>query len=649
MGLDGVGTVERALRRLLAPVCVLAGVVVVSGFFFPELVGETVSGTTWLVVALLFFGAGLAYLAVLPGRDDDPPESFDPDYLLRVRRLGVTGIVREFFSRQDRVIVGVPVAAFSLYLVGQLVAPDATFAAVGAAESAVTAHGGPVFVGAMLLSVAFCGYLLVGAWGSVRLGGPDAEPAYTYPVYFTMFFTAGIAAGIVFWGPAEALFHYQSPPPIFDVESGSAAAIAPALAYTFFHWGVSAWSAYVVIGVPVAYFVHQHGAPLRVSSVLVPFLGVDGLDSPWCRLVDLLAVFATIGGIATSIALVSRQFLTGIAFQWGVPFGTVGGLLFVTGLTIVFVVSAQSGVDRGIRRLSAVNVALFGLFVLLLVAVVPRAIVAEYGASGVETYARNALAMSGHVGGEWAAAWTVWNWAWWFSWAPFAGLFLAALSRGRRIRTVVFTGVLATSAATLVWFFLLGATSLRFQHAGVVDVLAAVDAYGGSEAVAGFPVFEALPVSRLLMFLFLALIVAFMTTSADTSTLVVSVLATRPDTAPATGTVVFWGLFQGVVALSVLATESAEPLQAMAVLAGGPFAIVSVVAAIGLLSWFRTRDRTPPSTVERLRALSDQLPALPARVPDTAPHDRHRDEPIDDDDDTDAGDESVDRDRTHGS
>src|SRR5699024_2894334 len=151
----------------------------------------------------------------------------------------------------------------------------------------------------------------------------------TYPTYFSMLFTAGIAAGIVFWGPAEALFHYQTPPPFLDAPSGSAALAVGSLTYAIFHYGFSAWSAYLVIGVPIAYFTYQRGAPLRVSTILAPFLGVENLDSNWATLVDVLAVFATIGGIATSIALAGQQFLAGVAFQWGVTYGGTGPVVVV--------------------------------------------------------------------------------------------------------------------------------------------------------------------------------------------------------------------------------------------------------------------------------------------------------------------------------
>jgi choline-glycine betaine transporter len=380
-----------------------------------------------------------------------------------------------------------------------------------------------------------------------------------------------------------------------------------ALTYALFHWGISAWSAYTVIGLPIAYFVYERGAPLRVSTILTPFLGVDGLDSTWGRIVDMLAIFATIGGIATSVALVSEQFLTGIDYQWGVSTEGVGPLVFVGGLTLIYVLSATTGVHRGIRRIASLNVVLFGLFAVLIAGAALLGFVVDRGTAALGSYAVNFVPMSLYLGGEWAADWTVWNWSWWFSWAPFAGLFLAALSRGRRVRTVVFTGVVATAAATMVWFILLGGTSLYVQRTGVADILGAIAARDGSVAVAGFPLFTALPIGKLLVFLFLALIVVFITTSADTSTLVVSVLATERASAPTTGSIVFWGVFQGVVAVSVLLVDGGATLQALAVLTGGPFAVLSLVALAGLTLTFRREEGGHTSPVRRLL---DRLPTV---------------------------------------
>ncbi len=585
--------IDATVRRLLAPIFVVSGAIVVAGFFFPAFVGDVISGHAWLTVALVFFGSGLGYLSLLPlevgsaastgaGAAEDDTAT-DPRRMFVVQRYSRLETIVSGLGRQDSVIVGAAIGGLLVFFGGYLLAPTGTLWAIEGVRTLGMREFGWLFTGPILLSVVFCLGLLVGPWGKIKLGGPDAEPTYTYPVYFTMIFTAGIAAGIVFWGPAEALFHYQEPPPTLAAQPESEAAITGALTYTLFHWGISAWSAYVVIGLPIAYFVYEHGAPLRVSTILIPFLGVDGLTSRWGILVDLLAIFATIGGIATSVALVSQQFLAGIEYQWDVTTGIGGPIVFVGGLTAIFVISAQSGVHRGIRRLSVVTICLFGLVSVLIFVTGPRTFILERGAAATGAYVLTAPSMSLVVGTEWSTEWTVWNWAWWFSWAPFAGLFLAALSKGRRIRTVVFTGAIATAGATMLWFLLIGGAALEAQHTGRADILGAMSLFEESEAVAGFPLFEALALSELLMFLFLALMICFIATSADTSTLVVSILAARRGVAPTLGAIVFWGVFQGAVAIAVLLTGSAQTLQTAAVLTGGPFAFLSVLALVGLI------------------------------------------------------------------
>ncbi|MEF8854716.1 MAG: BCCT family transporter [Haloarculaceae archaeon] len=606
MASSGATGVERLFARVFLPLAAITGAIVLSGFFFPDFVGEAVSGQSWLAVSLVFFISGLGYLAVLPYSAEDEEDSEDP-YLLRIRRTGLLQSAREFFGQQDPIVFGVPVTIFAAFFTIQFLFPTSTTGTVDAVAGTVLEFGGPVFLGAMFIAVLYCGYLLLGPWGEIKLGGPDETPSYTFPTYFSLLFSAGIAAGIVVWGPAEALFHYQNPPPYFGAGPESSAAIGSALTYALFHWGCSAWSAYAVIGIPIAYFVYKRGAPLRVSTILAPFLGVYGLDSRWSRLVDTLAVFATIGGIATSVALVAEQFLVGINFQWGVTAGNLGPVLFVGGLMLLVVLSAVTGIHRGIRRIAGLNVVLFGLFALLIVGIGPRDFVLDRSIEAIGDYAVNFVPLSLFLGGDWVQGWTVWNWSWWFSWAPFAGLFIAALSRGRRIRTVVLTSVVATSLASIVWFLLLGGTSLFVQHTGQADILGAIAERGGSEAVAGFPLFAALPLSQLLMFLFLALIIVFITTSADTSTLVVALLATRRGLAPSTSNIAFWGTFQGAVAVAALLIGGAETLQALAVLTGGPFAILSLVALAGLTITYYRHEGGHTSI---FRLVIDRLPTI---------------------------------------
>lgn len=607
MGIHQTSALERALRKVLVPIFLVTGAVVISAFFFPNIVGSLMMGKVWLVVSLVFFGSGLGYVAVLPGQIDEPSETTGADYLLKVRRLSLRDTLSGYFATQDQTAYAVVIGVFSLFFGLQIFVPDQALSAVNAVQSFLLNELGLLFLAIMLLSVVFAGYLLFGPWGEIILGGPDATPAYTYPTYFTLFFTAGIAAGIIFWGPAEALFHYQTPPPFFDATPQSGAAIQSALTYSLFHWGISAWTAYVVIGLPIAYYVYEKGAPLRVSTILTPFLGIEGLDSVWGKLVDIMAIFATIGGIATSVALVSQQFLTGITYQWGVEMGDFGPILFVGGLASIFILSASTGVSRGIRRIAGINILLFIIFALFLAVVGPFDTVVNRGTEALGTYAINFVPMSLYSGPDWVSNWTVWNWVWWFSWAPFAGLFLAALSKGRRIRTVVFTGVVATSAAAIVWFLLFGATALNVQHTGQADILGTIGEWGGSEAVAAFPILSALPLSQLLIFVFLGLIVVFITTSADTSTLVVAILASRIGEAPTVWSIGFWGVFQGGVAIAVLLVGGASSLQSLAVFTGGPFAVLTVVAMVGLAM---TLYREEGDNQSLIRVVLEKVPTI---------------------------------------
>ena len=621
MSESGESEPGQTLSDALLVAFVGSGAVVLVGFFFPSFVGDALGGRSWLGLSLLFFGSGLGSLAALPYEGVDAEKTYAAT-LLRVRRGSLRTHLWNLVSHQNPITLGLPVLVFAVYFLLHLLFPATTTGSINRLSGGVLRGMGPFLLGTVLLAVVYCAVLLLSSWGDVKLGGDDVEPTYTYPTYFSLVFTAGIAAGIVFWGPAEALFHYRQPPPYFDVPARSDAAIGAALVYALFHWGLSAWSAYAVLGVPIAYFVFERRAPLRVSSILTPFLGADGLDSPWSRLVDTLAVFATIGGVATSIALVSQQFLTGVEFQWGVPPGDTGPVLFVGGLTAVFVLSAVSGLHRGIRRIAGLNVVLFALFGVLLLAVGPRQFVVERGPDAVGAYLVHFVPMSLFSSGSWVTEWTVWNWAWWFSWAPFAGLFLAALSRGRRIRTVVLTSVGATSAATGVWFLVFGGTSLSIQRSGAADVLASIEARGGSEAVAGFPILSALPLGDLLLFLFLALIVVFIVTSADTSTLIAAILASRRGIAPSRGTIALWGAVQASVALAVILVGGGETLQALAVLTGAPFAVLALVAMVGLsLALYREeRGRGHTSLV---RLVLDRLPDIQTHH-DVEPPDREK-------------------------
>lgn len=443
-----------------------------------------------------------------------------------------------------------------------------------------------LYLGGVLALVAGGGYLMLSKYGSIRLGAD--EPEYSYPSYVAMFFSAGLSAGIVFFGPVEALLHYQTVPPLFSgIESGSGAAAAPAVAYSIFHYGVSAWGGYLAIGIPVAYFAYRYDAPFRVSTALLPVLGRDRLDGVLARVVDTLAVIATLGGIATGLGFIATQLLTGITFQTGRVFSNPETIVAITGITLLFTLSVVAGVGRGIRRLSQFNILIMGVLLTAALLLGPTLDVLNTGLSAIGLYLDRFFAMSlftGVGGGAgWAASWTVFYWSWWIAWAPFVGLFLARISRGRTIRTVVGTAFLTMTVTSVLWFTVVGGTSIWYQHTGVVDILGAVSTY--DNGVSGYVLFGALPGGALWQTLFLILVVTFFATSADSSTLAIGMLTTGGKRDPSTLNRVFWAILQGLIASVLVVLGGATALRSSVIVTGAPFMIVCLVALGAFIRW----------------------------------------------------------------
>lgn len=279
------------------------------------------------------------------------------------------GAIEEFFEEIDPLIFGFGVLTAVAFIIAYVLAPNVMVN--GEAMNLIGKWMTDIndwlwtnlawhYLWAMVAFVGFSGFLILGPWGKIKLGGEDVEPEHSFLTYFAMFFSAGIAAGIVFWGPAETILHFGNGTPLTGSGASTQARMVASLQYTFLHWGISAWCAYLIVGVPIAYFAHNKGAPFRFSTLLAPIIGVDNItDSYWAKLVDIIAVFGTMGGIATSLGFVGQQIVTGVEYGFGTTIGDIGIFAVITGLTVVFTVSVVSGVDRGIKRLSQLNVLVF--------------------------------------------------------------------------------------------------------------------------------------------------------------------------------------------------------------------------------------------------------------------------------------------------
>ncbi|MFC5277760.1 BCCT family transporter [Halorubrum rubrum] len=464
----------------------------------------------------------------------------------------------------------------------------------------------------VFLIVLFLLFLIVGPWGGIKLG--DEPPEYSFLSFFAMLYSAGFAAGVVFWGPTEALFYYSNPSPLFsNVEGGTAEAMTIAVQQTLFHWALPQLAVFTIMGIAIGYFAYNYeNVPLRVSSALTPILGADNLDGPLAKVVDVLAVFATIGGVATSLGFIGSQFVTGLDYQWGINMGDLGILLVVTTMTLLFTTSMVLGVDKGIRRLSNFNMILFVVLMFVTFVVGPTLFLLLLGTQAFGGMISDFVSMSlftgagplgaGDTGATgWINAWTVFYWAWALSWSPFAGLFIARISKGRTVREVAFTGIVATSGATIPWFTFVGGTAVWAQHNGIADFGAVIAGEAGPE-VSGFILFEALnftlnlggasmtiPIGSVLIYAFMVLVTTFFVTSADSSTLAVSMMTTGGKAEPSNINRIFWGVVLGMTAAILMilgGSDSAETLQQAAIITGTPFAFVCLLAMLALIKDF---------------------------------------------------------------
>ncbi|MBV0903528.1 BCCT family transporter [Haloarcula salina] len=445
---------------------------------------------------------------------------------------------------------------------------------------------GWVYLWAMFLAVAFCVWLLVGPWGSIKFGKPGDTPEFSYGSVLAMLFSAGLSTGLVFYGPAEALYHYGSGMPLFGSEAETAAAVPHAIQYTFLHWGLSPWSAYLVVGITISYYVHRKDAPIRPSTVFAPFIGVQNLDSKWVRPLDILMVVISVGGVAVSLGFVVTQFLSGLAYNYGVEVGNLGTLLVTVGLTVGFTISAALGVKRGIRRISNFNMYLFAFLLVVVFVFGPTTYLLTAGTEALGGYIGDFVVMSLYTNAAndmaWVGGWTVFYWAWWFSFAPMIGIFIARICRGRTVRQLVFAGLVGTSAASFPWFVVMGGSSLWAQTTGRIDLLSIASNQGIS--VVGFPLFESIiPLGELFAAAYLLLVLTFLITTVDSTTLSLAMFTTGGDENPSTVNRVSWGVMVGLLTSLLLISGGLAALKDFVVLLGLPIAFVIALCIVGLV------------------------------------------------------------------
>lgn len=428
--------------------------------------------------------------------------------------------------------------------------------------------------------------LIFSKYGYIKLGKDDDQPEYSYLTWFAMLFSAGMGIGLVFWGVAEPMYHYYEPP---VGEGETAAAARTALRYSFFHWGLHPWGIYAIVALALAYFQFRKGSRGVISQCLRPLFG-DKVDTKTGVLVDTIAVYATIFGVATSLGLGAIQISGGLSHLTpAIPNNTTTQLLIIFIVTVLFMLSAQTGLNKGIKLLSNLNVALAVGLMLFLLFTGPTNFIMDVFTTTIGNYMQNLPSMSFKLSpfeqNNWYQSWTIFYWAWWIAWAPFVGTFIARISKGRTIREFII-GVLAVPTLVCgLWFSVFGGSAIyleRFKNATIMEVM-----NDSGMETALFYVLEHFPLGTIMSGLAIILICTFFVTSADSATFVLGMQTTNGSLNPPNSVKFIWGVIQSAAAAILLWTGGLQALQTASIIAAFPFTIIMILLVISLIQAFK--------------------------------------------------------------
>ena len=426
--------------------------------------------------------------------------------------------------------------------------------------------------------VLFCVYFIFSPIGQITLGKPDEKPEFSRMSWFAMLFSAGMGIGLVFWGAAEPLSHFAIDPA--TAAPGSQEAFVESMRYTFFHWGIHAWAIYAVVAMALAYFQFRKGAPGLISATLRPLFG-DKVNGPLGTFIDVLAVFATVVGVATTLGFGAIQINGGLAYIFDIPISFTVQVVIIGVVTVLFLMSAWSGISKGIKILSNLNIILAGILLFLVVILGPTLLIFNTFTDSIGSYLQNMVRMSFQAAPAdkdlrgWIDGWTIFYWAWWISWAPFVGVFIARVSRGRTIREFLVGVLLLPTIVSFFWFAAFGSTAMSVQKAGT-------DLTGLLTEETLFAVFNELPMSMLLSIIAVILIGLFFITSADSATFVLGMQTSYGSLYPPNMVKLTWGIAQSAVAIILLSTGGLDALQNALIIAALPFSFVIILMMASL-------------------------------------------------------------------
>ncbi|WP_181350217.1 BCCT family transporter [Thalassobacillus sp. CUG 92003] len=464
-------------------------------------------------------------------------------------------------------------------------APDNFESLTSDIQMFISVNFGWYYLVIVALFVIFCLYMIVSPYGKIKLGKREDKPEYSYPTWLSMLFSAGMGIGLVFWGAAEPIFHYASNPPTAEPET--VAALQEAMQFTFFHWGVHAWGIYAIVAMVLAYFKFRKGAPGLISATLEPLFG-KAMRGPWGVVVDVIAVFATVVGVATTLGFGASQINGGLSYLTNVDNSFSVQLIIIAIVTVLFMMSAYTGLSRGIKWLSNTNMILAVVLFALMLIVGPTLYIMNIFTDSIGAYIQNLPSMSFRLAPNndenqaWINNWTVFYWAWWISWSPFVGIFIARVSKGRTIREFLTGVLLVPTVVGFLWFSTFGMSAINLQQNNTADIA------GLATEQALFGTFDYYPLTIIMSILAMLLISTFFITSADSATFVLGMQTTGGSLNPPKMVKFAWGILQSATAAVLLYTGGLQALQNALISAAFPFSIIMVMMVI---SFYKTLQK----------------------------------------------------------
>jgi choline/glycine/proline betaine transport protein len=452
-------------------------------------------------------------------------------------------------------------------------------------QAAIIDNGSWFYVLTVAFILFFVIFLGVSRYGDIRLGPDHSTPDYSLTSWISMLFAAGMGIGLMFFGVAEPLMHYLSPP---TAATGTVEAVQEAMKMTFFHWGLHAWAIYTIVALVLAYFSYRHNLPLTLRSALYPLIGDKIYQWPG-HLVDIFAVVSTVFGVATSLGLGASQVNAGFNYLFDIDVSITNQIIIMCGITALAVTSVATGLDKGIKRLSEANMILAISLLVLIFVLGPTVFLLKAYLQNIGDYladiVHNTFNLFAYKKTDWIGGWTIFYWGWWLAWAPFVGLFIARISRGRTIREFILGVMLIPTVFTLLWMTIFGNSAIDLVYNQ--GVVALGDMVSQDSSVALFVFLENFPFTSVLSFLSVLMIVIFFVTSCDSGAMVVDMLCSHGSNDTPLWQRVYWAVGIGVVAAILLLAGGLNALQTMTIASALPFAIVLLVAIVGLIKALR--------------------------------------------------------------